>query len=42
MRLLDRWGLGHSKCHDGLLLVYVAADGDVSLKWYVRIYWLLQ
>lgn len=31
--LLDRWGLGHSKCHDGLLLVYVAADGDVSLKW---------
>lgn len=31
--LIDRWGLGHSKCHDGLLLLYVASDGDVSLKW---------
>jgi len=31
--LLDRWGLGHSKCHDGLLLLYVAETGDASLKW---------
>ena len=31
----DRWGLGHSKCHDGLLLLYVASDGGASLKWYV-------
>ncbi|CDJ56980.1 zinc finger DHHC domain-containing protein, putative [Eimeria maxima] len=33
--LIDRWGLGHSKCHDGLLLLYVASDGGASLKWYV-------